>query len=405
MTVRGIICLAVDAILLVLALGSSIRELVVIALFLGVFLVFSMVSLGLALLTLNADGAVDATERTRGEEVEYRFTLRGPVLLPVTGHVTLLPPGGDKSDANARHRHAFVLHPTFRWKTVFSVTMPCAHRGRWTVVPESLRLRDVFGLFSVPLIRRGRRQPLPVSLSVFPQVFPFPTVERNPSSAEGFNRSLMTNAINGELFGDTREQRPGDPIKRIHWKQSARMQKLFIRQYEAQENAQILLLMDAACADKDVYGVADIATEITASLAQYGAGLSKSVQVIFVRNADSTFGEDAVWLHNGRDFPPLLEALTDVPFTQDAMPLDAWQLRDPRYICAGSIWVITDNPSDALIEDLEMLSREGRQVGCFIPVPVTDEAQEDAPAASSTAFRPIRILGSDEIIRKVGDLL
>lgn len=403
MTVRGTICLVLDGAVLILALGSGIRELLVAALCVAAFWLYSLLSLLLAAATLHTEGAVEPAEVVREQAARYRFTLEGWVLLPVSGHVVVRSPGAAGTDGPDCRRHAFFLHPSFRrWHRTFEVELPCAHRGYWPMRPDSLRLQDVFGLFSLPIVRRGQVQPLPVTLCVLPQVPPL-AAEQPPSAAtNGFAVSLIRHAESGELFGDTRQYQEGDPIKRVHWKQTARTGQVYIRQFEAQENPQVLVLLDLGCGSRDTVRLADIATEVTTALAQYTVRQGKSLQVLPVRPAEEHPADgDSCWVHSERDMSALRRRLAEVAFHPGAEPLNPWQLQDARTSGVGVIRVVTDNPSAALLDTLKTLKDHGRQVSCIVP-----SAGEPDPAVRAVlhdaSCRAVVITDPGQISEKVG---
>ncbi len=408
MTVRGISCILLDMFLLVLALGTGIRELLVAAAFLAIFWIFALLSLGLASLTLSVVGELDRREVNRGDEVQYCFVLSGRVLLPVAGHLSMLPPGVRPGHAREQN-HAFFLRPSIlRWKRTFPLTLPCRHRGRWQVAPQSLRLQDIFGLFSLPIVQHKRVQPIPRLLTVYPRIHELLALNEQHAANQGFAAALLRNAQSGELFGDTRQYQQGDPFKRVHWKQSARTGQLYVRQFEEQENPRALLVMDIGCRREDVERNADTATEIVASLAQHVVRGGRELQVLPVRTraaGDFIGGNVGCYVHSERDMGTLMDLLCDVTYHRTQEPLDAWQLRDVRLSNVGAVFVVTDNPSEGLLEDLMMLRRGGRRVLCFVtamsgglPQPVVDVLHDPNRC-------PVLVSDPTQISEKVGGAL
>ncbi len=408
MTVRGISCILLDMVLLVLALGTGIRALLVAAAFLAIFWIFALLSLGLASLTLSVEGKLDRREVNRGDEVQYSFVLSGWVLLPVAGHLSMLPPGVRPGYAREENR-AFFLRPTLvRWKRTFQLSLVCRHRGRWPVAPQSLRLQDVFGLFSLPIVQHKRVQPVPLLLTVYPRAHDLSALGEKLSANQGFAAALLRSAQSGDLFGDTRQYQEGDPFKRVHWKQSARTGQMYVRQYEEQENPRALLVMDIGCRREDVERNADTATEIVVSLAQHMVQNGRELQVLPVRTrAGGDFIGSGVgcYVHSERDMGTLMELLCDVVYHHTDDPLDAWQLRDVRFSNVGAVFVVTDNPSAALLEDLMLLRRGGRRVICFVTAMTGGLPQAVQEALSDPARSPVLISDPTQIVEKVGGAL
>lgn len=408
MTVRGISCILLDLFLLVLALGTGIRALLVATAFLAIFWIFALLSLGLASLTLSVVGELDRREVNRGDEVQYSFVLSGRVLLPVAGHLSMLPPGVRPGHAREQN-HAFFLRPSFlRWKRTFQLTLPCRHRGRWQVAPQLLRLQDIFGLFSLPIVQHKRVQPLPLLLTVYPRIYDLSAPQEKLSANQGYAAALLRNAQSGDLFGDTRQYQQGDPFKRVHWKQSARTGQLYVRQFEEQENPRALLVMDIGCRREDVERNADTATEIVSSLAQHVVRGGRSLQVLPVRTrAGGDFVGSGVGchIHSERDMGTLMELLCDVVYHRTEEPLDAWQLRDVRFSSVGAVFVVTDNPSAALLEDLMLLRRGGCRVVCFVTAMTGGLPQPVQEALRDPAQSPVLVSDPTQIAEKVGGAL
>ncbi len=408
MTVRGISCIVLDVFLLVLALGMGVRELLLAAAFLGIFWIFALLSLVLAGLTLTATGELDRRETDRGNEVQYSFVLSGRVLLPVAGHLSMLSPGVRPGYARAQDR-AFFLRPSLvRWKRTFPLTLACEHRGRWPVAPQSLRLQDVFGLFSLPIVRNKKVQPLPLLLSVYPRIQSLDGAREQLSANQGFSAAMLRNAQQGDLFGDTRQYQQGDPFKRMHWKQSARTGQLYVRQFEEQENPRALLVMDLGCCREDIECVADTSTEVAASLTAHLVRGGREMHVLPVRTraaGDFVNTKAGCYVHSDRDMPTLMEMLCDLQYHHTEEPLDAWQLRDVRLSNVGAVFVVTDNPSAALLEDLQSLRRGGRRVVCFVTARAQGPSYATTQALQEASFRPVLVSDPTQIVEKVGGAL
>src|SRR5437868_11905716 len=67
---------------------------------------------------------------------------------------------------------------------------------------------------------------------------------------QGRRRSPM--AGSSMEFADYRRYAPGDDFRRIDWKAYARLERLFLRVFEAEENLTVTVLVD--CSDSMYYG-------------------------------------------------------------------------------------------------------------------------------------------------------
>lgn len=106
-------------------------------------------------------------------------------------------------------------------------------RGERTIGPLDLVARDVFGLTEVDLPVRGSQTVL-----VYPQVFRLSPWGRNPlRRLEEFGRSRQR-----DEFEELREYSPGDPLRDIHWKTTAKRDDLVVKEFAAEAEAETVTI-------------------------------------------------------------------------------------------------------------------------------------------------------------------
>jgi uncharacterized protein (DUF58 family) len=103
---------------------------------------------------------------------------------------------------------------------------------------------DTFG--PLGLGRHRTRLPLPWDVVVYP---PLVSVRLRASVAEALRRrdagiKPIRRLGEGRLFESLREWGPGDDLRHIDWKATARRGKVITRQYEAERRQQVLLVLD-----------------------------------------------------------------------------------------------------------------------------------------------------------------
>lgn len=395
MTIRGIFCVVLEALLLVLGLGTGYRALLVAALCLGLVLAVAVLSMLVVLLGTRAGGEIDRTELQRGGEITYTVVIKGLILLPVAGYLSLLPPGVERREKGALTRHSFLLMPSFKWRRTVTIRQTCPHQGYWQAGPESMRYEDLFGLFRLHLLGLAKRR-LRRTLAVLPHIHPL-TVSANATvSANGFASTQLRSAPSGELLGDARLFQPGDPLKRIHWKLTARTREVHVRQFELQENSQILLMLDLQCRSPQRRATADLSVETLLSLLTYYTDRNMPVRLLPVRgDRDATLTQRRV--SNAVEVKDVQERLLSHRYKTVSVPLDAWQLQDAEFSTVGTVIVITDNPSEQLISDLDTLAASGRQVACISPC----VGVEPLPLSGAQA-QPVLLYKPEDIAEKVG---
>lgn len=116
------------------------------------------------------------------------------------------------------------------------------HRGRFTIGPLVVRLRDPFGIAA-----RGHRFDVTDDVIVYPPVWRLPAVPLGGSQGtggEGRPRPLAS----GDEIANIREYVRGDDLRKVHWRSTAHRGKLMVRQDESRATPQAVIVLDARAA-------------------------------------------------------------------------------------------------------------------------------------------------------------
>ncbi len=139
------------------------------------------------------------------------------------------------------HRAGRVLNALqagVRWS--WNVRTLCRQRGRFHLGPITLASGDPFGLFVFQ-----RRLPNTVaSLSVYPMAVDLP-VFASPLGqlAGGDTQRRRTHHTTTNVVG-TRDYAPGDSFNRIHWRSTARTDRLIVKEFELDPSADVWIFVD-----------------------------------------------------------------------------------------------------------------------------------------------------------------
>jgi uncharacterized protein (DUF58 family) len=118
--------------------------------------------------------------------------------------------------------------------------VPTDRRGRFEIGPLRARVGDPFGLAAREWLAAGRDEVI-----VYPRVH---DVLCPPElGGEGLETDSVSVAGRPEIAGDfhtLREYDAGDDLRRVHWKSTARRDRLMVRQDEAHRRAPVLVMLD-----------------------------------------------------------------------------------------------------------------------------------------------------------------
>lgn len=207
---------------------------------------------------------------TAGQPVRYQMSvrnLRNRLERGLTVLEDLADPRPSATEFAARHRALERRHPSFRLmrrrpvrfqsamgritetpvpnlpprgKVEVSIEMIPLRRGVLRFTGASVCRADPIGLFRSP-----RRVRAPQSLPVLPKRYPVPAAAMpgNLKFQEG-GVAQASSVGESEEFVSLRDYRPGDPVRRIHWKSWARMNKPIVREYQDEFFVRHALVLD-----------------------------------------------------------------------------------------------------------------------------------------------------------------
>jgi uncharacterized protein (DUF58 family) len=154
--------------------------------------------------------------------------------------------------------------------------LPTNRRGRFHIGPLAVSASDPFGL-----ARRTWTLTTPGEILVCPRVHdilaPRQAGGRVVASVETVHARAQ--AADGEDFLTLREYEVGDDLRRVHWRSTARVGDLMIRQDEAQWRARAVVLLDTRSEAHDLRSF-ETAVEATASVVDLLTRMRRRVEVI-----------------------------------------------------------------------------------------------------------------------------
>jgi uncharacterized protein (DUF58 family) len=145
----------------------------------------------------------------------------------------------DESDLPGHHASHVISSLTARGEYAWKVRTYCRERGRFRLGPITLTSGDPFGLFRIKY-----HLPHTSNVVVYPKTvalrsFPLP-IGLLPGGDALRRRThyITTNAAG------VRDYAPGDPFNRIHWKSTARKDRLIVKEFELDPLADVWILLD-----------------------------------------------------------------------------------------------------------------------------------------------------------------
>ena len=140
-------------------------------------------------------------------------------------------------------------------------------RGHYFFGPAEVASGDLFGLY----VRKRVVERHPWSLVVYPKTVPMPELSLPSARPIGDAKTRNTLWHDPTRPAGIREYRPGDPVRSIDWKATARRGDLFVRQYDPSVSQYALLLVDGTVTERPWEGFRLDVLEAVASCAASAA--------------------------------------------------------------------------------------------------------------------------------------
>jgi uncharacterized protein (DUF58 family) len=112
-------------------------------------------------------------------------------------------------------------------------------RGVYTLGPAEITAGDPFGIFHRTTTAAGRYE-----IIVYPRIFSPDEIGLPFQEALGDLRTRRALAEDPTLLAGSREYRPGDPLRRVHWKATARSGELQVRIFDPSTTAQLMIVLN-----------------------------------------------------------------------------------------------------------------------------------------------------------------
>ncbi|MBI4284017.1 MAG: DUF58 domain-containing protein [Chloroflexi bacterium] len=161
-----------------------------------------------------------------------------------------------------------------RSTTVFSYTATCHRRGYYTAANATLQSSGLLGL----MVRR-RIFPLPLKLTVYPVYYQMEGLPVAETAWVDWGQAVKSSSA-AEFYG-SREYRYGDPLKHIHWRNTARLGHFMLKEFEQASQGFVTALFET---ERD-FGTGrettlEYSIKIAASLTKLSADFGRTIDII-----------------------------------------------------------------------------------------------------------------------------
>jgi uncharacterized protein (DUF58 family) len=235
LTGRGAALLVGAVLLWAVSRLLGVAELAVVAATCAALVAVGAAAVRLSAATVSVRRGLSESRVLHGGTAEVTLDLRNDSRLPAP--LLLVEDAADRAVAEPARFIVAGMRPGTTTRLAYA--LHGRTRGRYTVGPLRVRVRDPFG--ATQLVRR---------YSARDEVLVYPRVERLPDgvargSHRGSGSSDLRKLLNaGDEFHTMRDYVQGDDLRQVHWGSTAKRRKLMIRQNELPLSAEAIVFCD-----------------------------------------------------------------------------------------------------------------------------------------------------------------
>lgn len=283
--------------------------------------------------------------------------------------------------------HAEINHP-----------MQCDYRGVYKVGMDRVTAMDPLGLFSFTVPMRWFSYYREQQIKIYPKIVPLARLPLPLRPEEGQSSGSRMQADDLTSLSDLRTYQFGDPLRRIHWKLSARKRELMVKLYEETAQPDTLMFLDCAKSTGDPVmkiRVEDKLIECVTAVTSYLLGQWLPLRMI-------AYGEEYFELYgqSPKDFAAFYDYFAEMEFDSPYKLEDIMLMQTGPAARTGSVMVFTHKMTDPMFNALNALKAGGVSVFAIV---VSGEGEEDnRRMESELTNRGIRalVLSPDDAIKE-----
>jgi uncharacterized protein (DUF58 family) len=175
-----------------------------------------------------------------------------------------------------------------RSQNIWHTTGQCSRRGVYKLGHTTLRCGDPLGIYQVNIV-----QPESVTLMVMPPVIALPYIKITPGGRSGDGRPRPNAPEQTLTAAAVRLYAPGDSMRLIHWRTTARLNELYVRLLEGAPAGDWWIVLDFDRQVQIHYNESETTEELgvilAASIADRGLRSNRSVGIL-------ASGKEPIWM-------------------------------------------------------------------------------------------------------------
>lgn len=240
------------------------------------------------------------------------------------------------------------------------------HVGVYKAGLKEIVMSDMFGLFRKKAVNNSL-----YNVTVVPAVYELSNMELSTETLSESRKMITPVLIDGFDYSGVREYIIGDPIKKIHWKLSARTDNYMTRIYETYGNPGVSVIYDFSSPGYDaetMMSIYDGIVETGVALCRFAQKTGMEHEIIYI---DKEGFKATGTVYENSDLPNLTESLPVINSTKaaSAKALKLLEETGMAMYSLGNIAICTGSATAEMIDMLISIKNRGRNPLLILIIP------------------------------------
>ena len=310
-----------------------------------VTIVLPVISIGFTFIAYSRFRFVEAIDKrivVKGETVNFTLSIHNPdfFLYPF---IKVNFYGEDTIFSRQFQAKSFSLLP-FRKKS-FTFNLVCKYRGYYMVGIKTIVFEDYLGIFSLSYSPNTTK-----TITVNPRLIELDNLYIKTNYLSESHSILNTRYEDITTISDSRKYAYGDSLKKIHWKLSAKVNQLMVKNYEGTSKTNCVIMLDL---EKNKYSydqnimLEDKLIEATVAVVNYCLCNWIPINLIY-----HSKGFNDIEAKNIMDFDKIYDLLSNVSFDQDIQLKDLLNIYSRDNAKKIDLLIFTSNIDFGLYDEI-----------------------------------------------------
>ena len=248
----------------------------------------------------------------------------------------------------------------------FTIELECKYRGHFPLGLKSVEIGDLLGLVKLKYKPNNIKY-----ITVFPRIVCLNRFDISSNFISESHTMLSSGFQETSVISDIRKYSYGDTFKKIHWKLSAKMNELMVKNYQATSETNVVLFLDLksnSFSEEANIMIEDKVIEAIISVAQYCLTNWIHINLIYYFNNEIINIEGK----NPFDFDDIYSILSTITFSQGIDLKDIMNVYIDENINKSNLFLFTANLNYDLYNKIHKARFMGQDISVIYISP--DEA-------------------------------